>query len=82
MSRPPCIQLVFFESIMMVAARVIGQSTIVGIDKVGIVATDTYELWLLNDTDELIELDACELFGFGMGAYVAKAAGCAIYCYI
>ena len=34
---------------MMVAARVIGQSTIVGIDKVGIVATDTYELWLLND---------------------------------
>ncbi|CAL1139076.1 unnamed protein product [Cladocopium goreaui] len=55
--------------------KVIEPATV--LSEVGIVATDTYELWLLNDTDELIELDACELFGFGMGAYVAKAAGTA-----
>lgn len=64
---------------MIVAARVIGQSNIVANDKVGVAVTDAYELWLLNDTEEMIELDACELFGFGMGAYVAKAAGWAIF---
>ena len=63
---------------MLQADRVIGQSTVVGNDKIGLVATDTYELWIFNDTDEAVTLNACELFGFGMGAYVAKAAGWAI----
>ena len=37
--------------------------------------TDDGGLWLLNDTTADIKLKPCELFGFGMGAYVPKAAG-------
>ena len=43
---------------MLLADRVIGQSTVVGNDKIGLVATDTYELWIFNDTDEAVTLNA------------------------
>ena len=51
------------------------QSPITANANISIVATDLDELWLLNDGDDDIKLNACELFGFGMGSYVPKAAG-------
>lgn len=51
------------------------QGPIIANANISIVATDTDELWLLNDADDDVKLNPCELFGFGMGAYVPKAAG-------
>ena len=62
-------------SLDVATLRPVAQSPIIANANISIVATDLDELWLLNDGDDDIKLNACELFGFGMGLYVPKAAG-------
>ena len=57
------------------STRPLAQCSAVANDKISVVHTDDGGLWLLNDTTTDIKLKPCELFGFGMGAYVPKAAG-------
>ena len=48
---------------------------VASLDGVFVVATDSYELWLVNQSAKAIDLGAMELFGLSTGTFVQKAAG-------
>ena len=62
-------------SLLLSSTRPLAQCNAVANDQISVVHTDDGGLWLLNETTADIKLSPCELFGFGMGAYVPKAAG-------
>lgn len=44
-------------------------------DTVKVVATDSWELFLMNPSDNAVELRPCELFGFSTGTFTDKPIG-------
>ena len=46
--------------------------------RIEVCITKTFQVWLRNNTEEDIQLSACELLGFGQGVCTDQPAGLAV----
>ena len=57
------------------ALRLHAKCQAIGDDAIHVAVTTDNDLWLANESGSPVNMKCCELFGFGVGAFVPKPTG-------